>query len=126
VAEDINGATVPIILNIRQAGQGADCTFPLNPTSQNFSASGGTGVFSIRPANAGCSSTYSATSNNSWITVSNPSGQASDNINYTVAPNTGLSRTGTVTVSNPIAGNQTFTINQAAVTATVSNRTQIL
>jgi hypothetical protein len=115
---DIGTVVGTAILDVQQAaGQPAtNCTYPLDTTSQNFGASGGSGVFSIKPTNPTvCSSTYSATSNTSWITISNPSGSTSNNINYTVAPNTGTaSRTGTIIVNNPVTGAQTLTITQSA------------
>jgi hypothetical protein len=115
---DTNGGNSTKILNVRQAGQGASCTFSLNSTSRDFTASAGTGVLSVSSTNAGCSTTYSAVSSASWITISNPSGQAGSNINYTVAQNTsGASRIGTITVSIPNAGSRTFTVNQAAAAA---------
>jgi hypothetical protein len=114
-AQNTDGSPAYVLLTVRQAGQTATCSFPLNMTSQNFAATGGTGVFSIKPSNTTtCSSTYSVTTNASWITISNPAGSTSDNINYTVAPNTSSARTGTITINNPVTGNQTLTITQEA------------
>lgn len=114
VIEDINGAPRDKTIQITQAGQGTtNCTFALSATSKDFDASGGADIFSLNPTIAGCSSTYTAVSNNSWITVVNPNGDTGRNITYSVAANSGSSRSGTITVTNPITGSQTFVVNQA-------------
>lgn len=111
---DINGTFPVISIKVNQAGQGTtNCTFALSATGKDFDASGGADIFSLNPTTAGCSSTYTAVSNSSWITVINPSGDTGRNISYSVAANSGSSRSGTITVTNPITGNQTFIINQA-------------
>ncbi|HLM59789.1 MAG TPA: BACON domain-containing carbohydrate-binding protein, partial [Pyrinomonadaceae bacterium] len=46
---------------LTQAGQSATCTYSINPTSQNFNLSGGTGSFSIT-APSGCAWTTTASS----------------------------------------------------------------
>jgi beta-lactamase superfamily II metal-dependent hydrolase len=58
-------------------------------------------------------SAWSATSNDSWITVmSGTSGTGNGIVGYSVAANSALSRTGTITI-----GGQTFTITQASANA---------
>ena len=79
----------------------------INPTSQNFAASGGANSVSVTVADG---EPWTAQSNVTWITGVTSGGTGSGTVNYTVAPNTAASpRTGTLT----IAGN-TFTVNQAA------------
>ena len=57
---------------------------------------------------SGC--TWAATSNVTWLTItSGASGSGGGNVTFTVAANTGVARTGTLTIAG-----QTFTVNQAA------------
>lgn len=112
-AHDFFGAPYAVNIPVSQAAAPAvSCTYPLSPTSLSFTSTGGGGAFSIKSPNSACSTTYSITNNNSWITISNPSGQSNDNINYTVAANSGVARTGTITVNNPVTGSQTLTVTQ--------------
>jgi hypothetical protein len=81
-------------------------SFSISPTSQNFTASGGSGAVSVT-ADAGC--VWTAVSNAQWIAISSgASGAASGAVNFTVQQNTSTSsRSGTMTI-----GGQTFTVNQ--------------
>ncbi len=84
------------------------CLQPLSLSGASFGAAGGSGSIAIAGLGA-CS--WTATSNASWITItSGLSGFASNppNVGFLVAANTGLARTGTITVSG-----QTFTVTQA-------------
>jgi subtilisin len=83
------------------------CSYTINPTSQNFISTGGTGNINVSAA-SGCN--WSATSNANWITfTSGNSGSGNGSVGFRVAVNSSpLSRTGTIT-----AAGQTFTINQA-------------
>lgn len=87
-------------------------SYAINPTSQNFTASGGTGSVNVStsavvPAPQGV---WTATSNAPWIMVtSGNGGTGNGTVNYSIAANTGPARNGTVT----IAGN-TFTVTQSA------------
>jgi hypothetical protein len=83
----------------------ANCTYSLNPTSQNFAAGGGSGSFSVTTS-ASCA--WTAVSNVSWVTTSS-SGSGNGTVNFAVAANTGAARTGTITV-----GALGFTVSQAA------------
>ncbi|MEP6636023.1 MAG: BACON domain-containing carbohydrate-binding protein, partial [Acidobacteriota bacterium] len=87
---------------------GLNCSYSIAPTSQSFTASGGANSVSVT-ATAGCA--WTAQSNDSWITTvpAGAGGTGSGTLNYTVAANTGPSRTGTLTVAG-----QTFTITQAS------------
>ncbi|MBI2214820.1 MAG: pre-peptidase C-terminal domain-containing protein [Acidobacteria bacterium] len=84
------------------------CSVSVSPTSQQFSASGGTGSLTVTAGN-GCP--WNATSNSSWLTInSGSSGSGNGSVGYTVAANATTSqRTGTITV-----GTSTATITQAA------------
>ena len=86
----------------------APCTYSINPTSQSIGAAGGAGTPVAVSTNSGC--TWAATSNATWLTItSGASGSGGGNVNFTVAANTGIARTGTLTIAG-----QTFTVNQAA------------
>ncbi|MEW6737725.1 MAG: S8 family serine peptidase, partial [Acidobacteriota bacterium] len=117
-----NPNTTPRTGTIKIAGQtftvnqaaASGCTFSINPTSQNFSASGGNGTVNVT-AGAGCN--WTATSNAAFITVTTGgSGSGNGTVNYTVAANSSTSsRTGTITIAG-----QTFTVNQSGATVTCS------
>jgi len=86
--------------------QDPDCTFTINFTNQDFTASGGTGAVSVA-TEPGC--LWAVASNDSWITItSGASGAGSGGAQFSVAANTGPQRTGTIIVAD-----QTFTITQA-------------
>jgi hypothetical protein len=93
------------VFTIYQGSQ-QNCSYSLSPTSIFAGAAGGDTGFNII-TQTGCN--WAAASNVNWITVSNPTGSGSGRINYSVQPNTGQARTGTIT-----AGGQTFTVNQSA------------
>ncbi len=95
-------------LAVNQDGQGGGCTFSINPTSQNFSAIGGSSSVNVT-TQAGCN--WTATSNAGFITItSGASGTGNGTVNYSVAANPNPSpRTGTMTIAG-----ETFTVNQAA------------
>jgi hypothetical protein len=86
------------------------CSYSLSPTSQSIGAGGGTGSVGVT-AGAGCG--WKATSNDPWIIVTaGVSGSGSGTFAFSVAPNTGAARTGTIAVAN-----QTFTVQQDAAAA---------
>ncbi|MBS1811226.1 MAG: hypothetical protein JST84_23890 [Acidobacteria bacterium] len=93
------------------------CTFALGSSSQNFAAAGGNGSVSV---NTGTGCTWTATSNNPWLTINTgSSGTGPASVTFTVAANTGAARTGTLTVAG-----QTFTVTQdAQATSCVAQRT---
>lgn len=73
------------------------CSYSISPSSQNFTATGGNGSFSVN-AGSGCS--WSATESCSWVTMNNSSGSGSGTASFTVSANTGATqRTCTVTVN---------------------------
>lgn len=88
-------------------GGGGACTYSISPASQSFGAAGGTGSVGVT-AGAGCN--WTAASNDAWITITGgASGTGNGTVNYSVAPNTGSARTGTMTIAG-----QTFTVSQSA------------
>jgi len=85
------------------------CAFTIGPTSQNVSRTSGAGAPVTVTTQSFCS--WTAASNDSWITVSPPTtGVGSGNINWTYATNqTPVQRTGTITIAG-----QAFMVIQAA------------
>jgi M6 family metalloprotease-like protein len=110
-------------LNISNVGAIADtisfavtittCTYSISPSSQSFTASGGTGSVSVT-TQSGCG--WTAVSNASWTTItSGSSGTGSGTVNYSVASTTSA-RTGTMTIAG-----QTFTVSQEGGETALSN-----
>jgi hypothetical protein len=109
----IGGAT----FNVTQL---AGCGTTISPTSQSFSAAGGTGSSAVSAA-TGCA--WDSVSNVAWISIFlGGSGSGNGSVTFVVGSYTGTtSRTGTLT----IAGN-TFTVTQVPTcTFTVSPQTII-
>ena len=96
---------------ITQDAGGVTCTYSISPTSQPFSASGGSGSVGVT-SSVGCS--WAATSNAGWISItSGSSGSGSGTVNYSVTANTTASqRTGTITIAG-----KTFTVTQDAASS---------
>jgi lysyl endopeptidase len=83
------------------------CVSGINPTNQSFSASGGTGSITVT-APAGCS--WTASSTELFLTItSGSSGTGTGTINFSVAGNNRLQRSGSIVV-----GRQVFKVNQDA------------
>ena len=94
------------------------CTYALSATSASFAEAGGSGSVNVTSV-AGCP--WTATSNASWITInSGTPGSGNGTLNFTVAANTGLARTGTITVAG-----QTFTVNQSVACPTITGFTPL-
>jgi hypothetical protein len=90
---------------VTQAAQ--SCSYAIDPTTQSLAAIGGSGTIAV---SAGSSCAWTATTNDSWITITTGgSGTGNGTVAYSVSANSGGARTGTVTVAG-----QTFTVNQAA------------
>ena len=84
------------------------CTATLNPQTQAVPVLGGSFTVSVN-TQIGC--VWQAVESLSWVTVTSGSnGTGSGTVGYTVAPNVGGARNGTVAISG-----QTLTVNQAAV-----------
>jgi hypothetical protein len=94
--------------------QASGCTYSVSPTSASYGASGGSATFSVTTT-TGC--TWTATNNgNSWVTItSGSSGNGSGTVGYTVANNTGPSRSGYLA----IAGQQPY-VSQSSYTQPTS------
>lgn len=89
------------------------CSYSINPASQSFTASAGTGSVAVT-TQTGCA--WTAVSNASFITVtSGASGAGAGAVNYSVAANSGAARSGTITIAG-----QTFTVNQSGGSCTYS------
>ena len=85
------------------------CNYSISPPSQNASAGGGSGSVSVTTTST-CA--WTATSTAQWISVTaGATGMGNGSVSYSVAANTGVARSGTVTIAG-----QTFTVNQAAGT----------
>jgi uncharacterized protein (TIGR03437 family) len=116
-----NATTSPRTGTLTVAGQtftvtqaAAGCSYSISPTSQSFTAPGGTGSVAVTAPN-GCA--WTATSNDSFLTITAGSpGSGAGTVSFTVAANATASlRTGTLTVAG-----QTFTVNQSGVGCTYS------
>lgn len=88
-----------------------NCTAAFAVSSSFFPASQGSYTLSVS-APAGCG--WVATTNVSWVTITQDNGNGNGQVNYTVAANTGPLRVGTLNI-----GAQTFTITQVSGTCVV-------
>ncbi|MBL8219605.1 MAG: S-layer homology domain-containing protein [Bryobacterales bacterium] len=103
-AQSLNN-TASIVAAFRAAATG--CSYSLGSSSYSAASAGASSTFSVT-AGSGCN--WTASSNNAWITVtSGSSGSGNGTVFFTVQPNTGALRTGTIT-----AAGLTFTITQNA------------
>lgn len=93
-------------------GQESGCTYSLENPYAFFGSSGGSAVFYKQNSLYECGYGTISVSNNPFITID----ANSDGLRtfYTVAPNAGAMRTGTITANFP-DGARTLTVNQAAV-----------
>jgi hypothetical protein len=94
---------------VTQSGAaGSSCTYSISPSSQSLDASKHTKIQVAVTATAGCS--WTATSNESWITVTlGSSGSGNGTVEFDVERLTGSQpRTGTLTIAG-----QTFTVDQS-------------
>lgn len=86
------------------------CSFTRSPSAQGFTSAGGTGSVQVRAATP-CN--WTATSNANWLTLTaGATGAGNGAVHYTVAANTGATRTGTLMVAG-----QTFTVTQLTTQA---------
>src|SRR5262249_28722473 len=78
--------------------QDSGCIYTINPTSANFTTSGGAGSFTITTNDQSCG--WNAVTSYGWITINAPSsGVGNGMVNYTVASNTGGARSGSIAVA---------------------------
>src|SRR5262249_528178 len=97
----IAGLTFTVIQN------GVTCAGTISPTSASYSAVGGSGNVTV-PAPMGCG--WTAASNAAWITInSGTPGMGNGTVNYSVAVNAGMARTGTMFIAG-----QLFTVTQSS------------
>lgn len=83
------------------------CSYTLSPPSDSFPPIAGNSSFSVV---TGSTCSWTATSNEPWITVSTGSGTGTGSVGFSLSANNTLSpRTGTIT-----AGGQTFQVTQGA------------
>jgi hypothetical protein len=86
--------------------QAGTCVYTINPTSDSVSKDGGGESPITVSAATGC--TWTATSNDVWITVtSGASGSGNGTVTFKVDKNNGAARTGTLTVAGKV-----FTVTQ--------------
>jgi len=81
--------------------QETGCAF--SPGTQSLTVAGGTGSIAVT---GGC--TWNAVSNVPWLTITSQTGAGNGTLNYSVTPNTGATRTGSISLFG-----QVFTITQA-------------
>jgi uncharacterized protein (TIGR03437 family) len=83
------------LTNVTVTQAGANCTFSMTPTSQNFPVEGGASTFLVQTA---CG--WQATSNVNWVTLNNANNGISGlPVGYSVAANTCVAaRSGTITL----------------------------
>jgi C1A family cysteine protease len=84
------------------------CIDSISPASQTFTKAGGTGTIAVTASDSSCS--WTAKSNNSWISVRSGSrGTGNGTVTYTVQSRSknSVPRTGTITVAG-----QTFTVTE--------------
>ena len=108
-----------LTVTVNQAA--APCSYSVSPTNVSITAAGGTGTPVSVTTSSAC--TWTATSNASWLTIlTGSSGTGNGTVTYSVQPNTGGARSGSLTVAG-----QTVTISQsAACTYTISPTSKTL
>ncbi len=98
----VGGQTFTIIQN---GTTSAGCSYALTPSGQSFSNAGGSGTISVSTTSQ-CA--WGATPSASWITItSSGTGTGNGTVTFSIAPNTGTPRKGTIMI-----GNQLFKIKQ--------------
>lgn len=96
--------------SIAQSGADVQCSYRIEPAARSVPAAGGAGSVAVN-APAGCA--WTAASQSPWIsTVGEAAGNGSGVVNLAFAPNTGATRTGTVTIAS-----QLHTVTQAGAAA---------
>jgi hypothetical protein len=94
-----------LTFTLNQAAPLPNCTYTLNPGGATVPAAGGTGSFTVT-ASSGCA--WTAVASAPWITVtSGAAGNGNGTVAFTVAANSGASRSGSIVVAG-----QTFTVTQ--------------
>ncbi len=94
--------------------EAGDCTYTLTPTSANPAAAEGTGSITVTPSYAGCTTPWTASESAGWINITaGANGNGPGTVSYTVAANTGPSRSATITVAG-----RSHQVTQAAASCT--------
>ncbi|PYJ00084.1 MAG: hypothetical protein DME25_21515 [Verrucomicrobia bacterium] len=108
-----NGAqgNINLSVSLTASAPPPSCTFALSSTSASFSAASGGGSVNVIATPAGCTGSWGATANATWLHTSS-SGNGSGTASYTVDANGSTSsRSGTLTIAGT-----TFTVTQAGTT----------
>lgn len=84
----------------------AGCNYSISPSSQSFTAAGGTGVVNVTATPNNCA--WTAAPDAPWINVVSGGGTGSGAVNFTVAANPSTPRAGSINIAGQI-----FTITQA-------------
>lgn len=85
----------------------AACAYDISPSTQSVAAGGASGSLTVT-ATSGCG--WSAVSDAAWLTVTaGTTGIGNGTVSFSAAANTGVQRTGTLTIAG-----ETFTVTQAA------------
>ena len=93
---------------IQQEAAAGPCSYAISPNRDTVDAGGGSGAIITVTTNAGC--TWTASSNDSWLSVTfGSNGNGSGGVRFSAAPNSGGERTGTLTVAG-----STFSVTQRA------------
>ena len=94
------------------------CSYSVTPTNVSIEPAGGTGTPISVSTLSGCA--WTASSHVSWVTIlSGASSTGGGSVTYSVQPNTGAARNGTLTVAG-----QTVTISQATCTYAIAPTSQ--
>ena len=91
------------------ANQNSGCSIAISPSGQSFGPGGGNGSISVA-AGAGCTWNATVTSGAEWISITSGSGLGDGSVQFSVSPNSGAARSGTIVV-----GGQAFAVTQSGV-----------
>jgi parallel beta-helix repeat protein len=96
--------TISIAEQVFTVTQLGSCIYSISPTLASHPAAGGAGAINVTTAN---NCIRAGVSNASWITITSANGTGSGVVTYSVSPNVGPARTGTITI-----GGKIFTVKQ--------------
>ena len=86
----------------------SSCTLSISPSTQSFSTNGGTGIVNVA---AGTDCAWTATSNDSWLSITSGStGNGNGTVSFSVANNNGVDRIGTLFIAG-----STFIVTQTGI-----------
>ena len=104
------------IFTINQTNQTAECHPSVVFSSSSFSHLGGNGNLSI---NFGSQCSYTVTSSHDFITINNGTGTGSGTVNFSIAPNPGSDRLGSIVINGFLG----YTITQTGGCSVFLNTT---